>query len=84
MCILFVKIIQVALYIHCHRVETQLQLIHIITTNTMLFPHFLSKHRRQMWAQNQVHNCTTEISQYLVATGGTGVAYFGKGISDLY
>jgi len=29
MCILFVKIVQVALHIYCHRVETQLQLIHI-------------------------------------------------------
>jgi len=49
MWILFVKIIQVALHIHCHRVKTQLQLIHI-TTNTTLFAPYLSKHRREMCA----------------------------------
>ena len=86
MCILFVKIIQVASHIHCHRVETQLQLIHITSYNNKyhLFPPYLSKHRRQLCTQSQVHNCTTEISQYLAATGGKGVAYFGRGISDFY
>jgi hypothetical protein len=76
----FVKIIQVTLHNHCHWVETQLQLMHIIP----LYFRLISPSIEEKCARKARLNCTTEISQYLAATGGTGVAYFGKGVSDLY
>ena len=50
MCILFVKIIQMALHVHCHRVETQFELINV-NSKFYFVSLYLSKHLRQMRSQ---------------------------------